>query len=52
MREDVHYVETPIVNCDGNVSGVGAGHPRVYLTLGEQGKVECPYCGQTFVFKE
>jgi uncharacterized Zn-finger protein len=52
MSEAVCYVETPTVKCDGNVNGAGAGHPLVYLNLGEAEKVECPYCGQTFVRKE
>ena len=24
-------------------------HPRVFLTLDEQGKAVCPYCGTTYV---
>lgn len=27
-------------------------HPRVYLTLDEQGKAACPYCGSVFLKKE
>lgn len=42
-------VETTTVGCDG---GVGAlGHPLVYLTLGAEGRVDCPYCGRRFVAK-
>ena len=25
------------------------GHPRVFLNLGRDGKVECPYCSRLFV---
>jgi len=25
------------------------GHPRVFLNLGPDGKVECPYCSRLFV---
>ena len=45
-------VETVQVNsarvaCDG---GPGAlGHPKVYLNLGKEGHVDCPYCGKRFV---
>jgi len=40
-------VDTTTVACDG---GVGAhGHPRVYLNLGHDGKIDCPYCGRRFV---
>ncbi len=42
-------VETTRVACDG---GEGAlGHPRVWLSVGEQGWVECPYCDRRFVLK-
>lgn len=33
------------VSCDG---GRTFGHPRVYLTLGDDGVVECYYCGRRF----
>ena len=37
------------VSCDG---GEGAlGHPRVFLTIGPEGWVECPYCDKRFVLK-
>lgn len=40
-------VASETVACDG---GDGAlGHPRVFLTLGENGEVECPYCGRRYV---
>lgn len=35
------------VACDG---GEGAlGHPRVWLSVGAQGWVECPYCDRRYV---
>ncbi|MDP6566530.1 MAG: zinc-finger domain-containing protein [Alphaproteobacteria bacterium] len=34
--------------CDG---GGDLGHPLVYLNMGEQGWVECPYCDRRFVLK-
>lgn len=36
------------VSCDG---GKTFGHPRIYLTLGEDGIAECYYCGRRFVRK-
>lgn len=36
------------VSCDG---GKTFGHPRIYLTLGEDGTAECYYCGRRFVRK-
>ena len=35
------------VACDGGP----AGHPKVYLQIGEEGFVECPYCDRRFVLK-
>ena len=34
------------VRCDG---GGALGHPRVYLTVGAEGWVECGYCDRRFV---
>ena len=48
--EDIIYVETATVFCDG---GKGAlGHPGVYLTIGDTGDVPCPYCGRCFALAE
>jgi uncharacterized Zn-finger protein len=35
------------VACDGG-NGV-LGHPKVYLEMGDQTYVECPYCDRRFV---
>ena len=35
------------VACDGG--GGALGHPKVFLTLDADGKVECPYCDRMFV---
>lgn len=44
---ETEVVTAARVACDG---GVGAlGHPRVWLTLGEDGAVECPYCDKRFI---
>jgi uncharacterized Zn-finger protein len=34
------------VACDG---GGALGHPKVYLQIGDEGFVECPYCDRRFV---
>ncbi len=47
--ETIH-VETETVGCDGG--GGTLGHPMVYLTLGREGKADCPYCGRRFILKE
>ena len=38
-------VATAEVKCDGGP----LGHPRVYLRMGDEGWVECPYCDRRFV---
>lgn len=43
-------VEETVVACDGG--GGALGHPRVYLNLGADNMVECPYCDRQFVFRE
>lgn len=44
---ETEEVTTTRVACDG---GEGAlGHPRVWLSIGESGFVECPYCDKKYV---
>jgi len=35
------------VACDGG--GGPLGHPRVWLTLGTDGEITCPYCSRHYV---
>ena len=43
-------VTTTDVSCDG---GEGAlGHPLVYLKIGPERWVECPYCDRRFVLED
>ncbi len=37
------------VACDGG--GGALGHPRVFLEMGDENAVECPYCDRHFVLK-
>jgi len=37
-------VDTDRVPCDGG--GGPFGHPKVYLNLGPENRVECPYCSR------
>ena len=47
---ETEEVEATRIACDG---GEGAlGHPSVWLSIGEHGFVECPYCDKKFVLKE
>ncbi len=42
-------VSTTEVSCDGG--GGPLGHPLVYLKIGPEGWVECPYCDRRFVLE-
>jgi len=43
-------VQTSRVSCEG--IGGALGHPRVYLEMGDEHFVECPYCDRRFVPKD
>ncbi|MCP5411815.1 MAG: zinc-finger domain-containing protein [Alphaproteobacteria bacterium] len=43
-------VTTSRVACDGG--GGALGHPKVYLEMGDENFVECPYCDKRFVLKD
>ena len=40
-------VDRDRVGCDGG--GGALGHPLVYLTMDNSGKVDCPYCGRRYI---
>jgi uncharacterized Zn-finger protein len=42
-------VSTASVACDGGPGA--AGHPKVFLNLSKDGRIDCPYCGKRFVLK-
>ncbi|MBQ1543142.1 zinc-finger domain-containing protein [Caulobacter sp. CCUG 60055] len=44
---EVVAVRSRRVACDG--VGGALGHPRVWLEMGEEDFVECPYCDRRFV---
>jgi uncharacterized Zn-finger protein len=60
---EIIYVATKRVACDGGSGGAaiqsdgrsapgGAlGHPRVYLEMGEEDRVECGYCDRLYVYR-
>ena len=57
MRSGTMTIEAPeiVESEDTRVScqGIGGalGHPKVYLEMGDQDFVECPYCDRRFVLK-
>ena len=44
-KEQLVVVKSKSVNCDGGLSG----HPNIYLKIGEDKKVVCPYCSRVFM---
>lgn len=46
---EVIRVEDRVVACDGGEGPLG--HPRVFLNMGDEGRVECPYCDRLFILK-
>ncbi len=42
-------VEVRTVACDG---GGALGHPRVFLSIGAEGAVDCPYCGRRYLLDQ
>ncbi|CAN1498247.1 Zinc finger, CHCC-type [Caulobacteraceae bacterium] len=42
------YVDDHRVACDGGA----LGHPKVWYEMGDEGKVECLYCGRVYVKKD
>ena len=47
---EVMETDSETVACEG--IGGALGHPRVFLTIGKEGFVECPYCDRRFVLKD
>ena len=43
-------VTSATIACDGG--GGPLGHPRVFLTMDDDGRVVCPYCSRTFVLAD
>lgn len=52
LAEQPETIEVTLerVSCDGG--GGPLGHPKVYMTLGDDGVAVCGYCGRTFVRKD
>ena len=43
---DVELVSSKKVSCDGG--GGVLGHPKVYLEMGDEDQITCPYCSKLF----
>ncbi len=46
---EVYEVSERRIACDGGKAGLG--HPRVYLTIGAEGFVDCTYCDRRYQLK-
>ena len=46
---EIIEVDDTRVACDGGDGTLG--HPRVFLEMGDETYVECPYCDRRFVLK-
>ncbi len=46
---EIIEVDETRVKCDGG--GLALGHPRVFLEMGDERSVECPYCDRRFVLR-
>lgn len=44
---EIIEVEARAVACDGGPMG----HPRVFLNMGQDDHVDCPYCGRRYSLK-
>ena len=47
---EAHVVDAHRVACDGG--GGALGHPKVWYEMGDEGEVECLYCGRVYVLSD
>jgi len=48
-NKELQVVSSSNVVCDGG--GGALGHPKVYLDMGMETKIICPYCSKSFVLE-
>ena len=48
-NNDIEYVNSKKLSCAG-VEGP-LGHPKVYLDMGDDNQIVCPYCSKLFIHK-
>ena len=46
LNLDIEFVKSKKVICDGG--GGTLGHPKVYLDMGDENEITCPYCSKLF----
>ena len=47
-NQEFELVSEKKVSCDGG--GGALGHPKVFLDMGKNNKIICPYCSKLFSF--
>ena len=45
-NQEFEFVSKKKVSCDGG--GEVLGHPKVFLDMGKNNKIICPYCSKLF----
>ena len=48
-NKELQVVNSSNVVCDGG--GGALGHPKIYLDMGKEKKIICPYCSKSFVLE-
>ena len=48
-NKELQVVSSSNVDCDGG--GGALGHPKIYLDMGKETKIICPYCSKSFVLE-
>ena len=48
-NKELQVVSSSNVVCDGD--GGALGHPKIYLDMGREKKIVCPYCSKLFVLE-
>ena len=49
-NKELQVVSSSNVVCDGG--GGALGHPKIYLDMGKEKKIVCPYCSKLFVLEK
>ena len=49
-NKELQVVSSSNVVCDGG--GGVLGHPKIYLGMGKEKKIVCPYCSKLFVLEK
>ena len=48
-NKELQVVNSSNVVCDGG--GGALGHPKVFLDMGKEKNIICPYCSKSFILK-